>query len=73
MTSHKPLPPNPDLRIFRNRVQVLLNERASKDDGATLSVADARNLVAREYGFADWDALRTEIEPASTYTARSEA
>ena len=39
----------------------------------TLSVAEARHAVAREFGFDDWDALRTEIEPASTYTARAEA
>ena len=73
MTSHKPLPPNPDLRTFRNQVQSLLNAHASQDDGTPLSVADARNLVAHEYGFDDWDALRTEIEPASTFTARAEA
>ena len=41
--------------------------------GLPLSVEEARNAVAREYGFDDWDALRTEIEPASTYTARAEA
>lgn len=73
MPDHKPLPPDPDLRTFRNRAQALLNDRASKDDGAAFSVADARDLVAREYGFDDWDALRTEIEPASTHTARSNA
>ena len=73
MTSHKPLPSNPDLRIFRNRVQSLVNAHASQDDGTPLSVEDARHTVAREYGFDDWDALRTEIEPASTYTARAEA
>ena len=73
MTSHKPFPSNPDLRIFRNRVQVLVNAHASQDDGTPLSVKDARHAVAREYGFYDWDALRTEIEPSSTYTARAEA
>ena len=74
MTTPKPLPTDPDLRIFRNRVKALVSEQASQDDdGATLSMADARHAVAREYGFDDWDALRTEIEPASTYTARSEA
>ncbi|MXY45330.1 MAG: hypothetical protein F4Y50_15005 [Dehalococcoidia bacterium] len=72
MTTHRPLPSNPDLRIFRNQVQSLMNAQASKDNGADLSVADARDLVAREYGFDDWDALRTEIEPSSTYTARAE-
>ena len=73
MTSHKPFPSNPDLRTFRNQVQSLLNAHASQDDGTPLSVADARHAVAREYGFDDWDALRTEIEPSSTYTARAEA
>ena len=73
MTSHKPFPSNPDLRTFRNQVQSLLNAHASQDDGTPLSVEDARHAVAREYGFDDWDALRTEIEPSSTYTARSEA
>ena len=73
MTTHKPSPYDPDLRTFRNRVQSLLNAQASDDDDAPLSMAAARNLVAREYGFDDWDALRTKIEPASTYTARSEA
>ena len=73
MTSHRPFPSHPDLRTFRNRVQVLLNAHASQDDGTPLSVEDARHAVAHEYGFYDWDALRTEIEPASTYTARAEA
>ena len=69
MTTHKPLPSNPDLRTFRNRAQALADDEASKDD----TVSAARNLVAQEYGFDDWDALRTEIEPASTHTARSKA
>ena len=72
MTSHKPFPSNPDLRMFRNRAQALVNAHASKDDGTPLSVEDARHAVAHEYGFDDWDALRTEIEPSSTYTARAE-
>ena len=33
MTTHKPLPSNPDLRTFRNRVQALMNAHASQDDG----------------------------------------
>ncbi len=70
--THKPFPANPDLRMFRNEVEALVNEQASKDDGTALAVADARNLVAREYGFHDWDALRTAIEPSSTHTARSQ-
>ena len=73
MTSHRPFPSDPDLRIFRNRVQVLVNAHASQDDGTPLSVEESRHAVAREYGFDDWDALRTEIEPSSTYTARAEA
>lgn len=73
MTNPKPLPADPDLRTFRNRVQALANEPASKDGGGAVSVADARRLVAREYGFDDWNALRTAIEPASTHTARSDA
>ena len=73
MTPPKPLPSNPDLRVFRNQVQSLVNKQASQDDAAPMSIADARDAVAREYGFDDWDALRTEIEPASTYTARAEA
>ena len=73
MTTHKQLPSDPDLRMFRNQVQSLVNRQAPQDDATPMSVADARNAVAREYGFDDWDALRTEIEPASTYTARAEA
>ncbi|MCY4527973.1 MAG: ankyrin repeat domain-containing protein [Chloroflexi bacterium] len=72
MTPHKQLPSNPDLRIFRNQVQSLMNKQASEDDGPPFSVADARDAVALEYGFDDWDALRTQIEPSSTYTARTE-
>lgn len=34
MTSRKSFPPNPDLRMFRNQVQSLINTQASKDDGA---------------------------------------
>ena len=73
MAAHKPLPSNPDLRTYRNRARTLANDQASKDDSVAVSVSDARNLVAREYGFDDWDALRTEIEPASTHTARNKA
>ncbi len=73
MTSHRPFPSHPDLRTFRNQVQSLVNAHASQDDGTPLSVEEARHSVAREYGFDDWDALRTEIEPSSTYTARAEA
>ena len=69
MTSHRPFPSHSDLRTFRNQVQSLLNAHASQDDGTPLSVEEARHSVAREYGFDDWDALRTEIEPSSTYTA----
>lgn len=66
MTNNKPLPTDPDLRTFRNQAQAL-----AKDEGVALSAVDARNQVAREYGFDDWNALRTEIEPASTFTTRS--
>ena len=51
MTSHKPLPPNLDLRVFRNQVQSLVNKQASQNDATPMSVADARHAVAREYGF----------------------
>ncbi len=73
MSTRKSLPPKPDLRLFRNRAQALVNDQESKDDGAALSVADARNLIARECRFDDWDALRSAIEPASTNTARAAA
>ncbi len=72
MTTHKQLPSNPDLRTFRNRVQTLVNKQASQGDATPMSVKDARNAVARECGFDDWDALRTQVEPSSTYTARAE-
>ena len=38
---------------------------------AEFGLKDARRVVAREYGFDGWDALRTRVEPTSTYTARS--
>lgn len=47
-----------------------MKDRATKEE--SISIRDARNLVARNYGFDNWDALRTEIEPSSTHAARSD-
>ena len=68
MTSHKPSPPTPTSGRSEIKSSPSLTPMRR-----TLSVAEARHAVAREFGFDDWDALRTEIEPASTYTARAEA
>ena len=46
MTTHKPSPYDPDLRVFRNQVQSLVNKQASQDDAAPMSIADARDAVA---------------------------
>ena len=57
------------------RLRAAMPEMADLSDDdifqAELGVNDARRVIAREYGFDDWDALRTRVEPTSTYTARS--
>ena len=49
-----------------------MNDLSDEDIFRTeFGLKDARRVVAHEYGFDDWDALRTRVDPTSTYTAHS--
>jgi len=69
------LPPRPSLEHLRKQAKDLLRaiqrgdsaslERArtaARPPGAALQLADAQHVVANEYGFADWAALKRHVE-----------
>src|SRR5262245_55921263 len=69
------LPPRPSLEHLRKQAKDLLRaiergdpaalERAraaARPPGAALKLADAQHVVAAEYGFADWAALKHHVE-----------
>jgi len=69
------LPPRPSLEHLRKQAKDLLHaiergdatalERAraaARPPGAALKLADAQHVVASEYGFADWAALKHHVE-----------
>ena len=69
------LPPRPNLEHLRKQAKELLRaiERgdaaaldraraAARPPAAALKLADAQHVVANEYGFADWAALRQHVE-----------
>ena len=59
------LPTHPSLEHLRKQAkQRLAKLRAG---GASAQLADAQLLVAREYGFSSWRALKAAIEEPPTY------
>jgi len=68
------LPPRPDLAQQRKQAKELLQSftdgdaeararvRAALPDKQNIALADAQFVLAREYGFADWAALKQHIE-----------
>jgi hypothetical protein len=71
------LPANPNLEHLKKQARSLLRERLSLDaiatqrfaafgiSSATPKLADALHVIAREYGFDTWPALKLHIELAS--------
>ncbi|MCA9244961.1 MAG: hypothetical protein KDA32_13465, partial [Phycisphaerales bacterium] len=60
--SDKPLtlPPRPDLDWLKNRAKEKLAELRARRPSAKL--ADAQLLIARDYGFSSWRALKEHVE-----------
>src|SRR5262245_25102083 len=54
MTASKDLPPRPSLESLRKQAKKLARERS-------VSLRDAQLALAREYGFAGWQALTAEV------------
>ena len=75
------LPPHPDLPQQRKQAKELLRGFRSGDaeararvravlpDKARITLADAQHVLACEYGFTGWAALKQHIEGAATETA----
>jgi ankyrin repeat protein len=76
--SLRELPERPNLDHLRNQARTLLHERLAADAAATgrftalgiespePKLADALHVIAREYGFNTWPALKLHIELNST-------
>jgi ankyrin repeat protein len=74
--SIRELPARPNLEHFKNQARDLLREARSSDSAAQArfiatgvttppQLADALHVIAREYGFSTWPALKLHIELAS--------
>src|SRR5262245_60099306 len=53
------LPPNPNFDYLKKQAKELLAELLPQQPG--LKLADAQRLLARDYGFATWAALKAQI------------
>src|SRR5271156_2947773 len=74
---NRQLPARPNLEHLKKQARVLLRERLASDPSATAlfasanitadnpKIADALHVVAREYGFETWPALKVHVEMAS--------
>jgi ankyrin repeat protein len=74
---NRQLPARPNLEHLKKQARVLLRERLASDPSATAlfasanitadnpKIADSLHVVAREYGFATWPALKVHVEMAS--------
>jgi ankyrin repeat protein len=75
--SLRELPPRPNLEHLKNQARTLLRERLASESSATErfahlgiaspnpKLADALHVIAREYGFDNWPALKLHVEVAS--------
>src|SRR5580698_3341872 len=71
------LPPRPNLEHLKNQARTLLRQGLASDASATArfvafgitatapKLADALHVIAREYGFDTWPALKLHIDVAS--------
>lgn len=62
-SDHEPrqsLPERPNLRHLKKQAKDLLEELLDQDDFATLS--EAQRMLAQQYGFDTWHALRREVD-----------
>jgi ankyrin repeat protein len=60
MSPSRELPARPSLEHLRNEAKQRLREMRTQNDSARL--ADAQLLVARDYGFPSWRALKAEVD-----------
>jgi len=58
----KKLPARPNLDHLRRQAKTRLTQLKKGKGGASLRLADAQTLVAREAGFASWPALKRHVE-----------
>src|SRR5262245_47243827 len=72
----RPLPERPNLEQLKKQAKSLLRAAEEEDPSAlerfkvlpgyaeitTLALHDAQSVIAREHGFASWNALREEVE-----------
>ena len=75
--SPRELPARPNLEHLKKQARVLLRERLASDPSAAAlfasaniesdnpKIADALHVVAREYGFETWPALKVHVEMTS--------
>jgi ankyrin repeat protein len=75
--SLRELPARPNLEHLKNQARILLNQSLASDASAaqrfasiglastTPKLSDALHVIAREYGFDTWPALKLHIEAAS--------
>ncbi len=63
------LPPNPSLEHLKKQASTLLRDRLARDPAATgrlpnlqPKLADALHVLAQEYGFGTWPALKLHVE-----------
>src|SRR5215510_8806557 len=75
--SLRELPARPNLEHLKNQARTLLRESLASDPSATArlaavgvtssspKIADALHVIAREYGFDTWPALKLHIEDTS--------
>ena len=58
--AQRPLPPRPSLEHLRNEARQ--RHRLMQQTSPAAKLSEAQFIVAREYGFASWRALKAEIE-----------
>jgi ankyrin repeat protein len=75
--SQRELPAHPNLEHLKNQARSLLRQRLDSEESATQrfasfgiasttpKLADALHVIAREYGFPTWPALKLHVEAAS--------
>ena len=69
-TPRRALPPFPHLDKLRKEAKARLSEMRARLPSARL--ADAQFLLAREYGFANWTALKSEVDKRADSTGAAE-
>jgi ankyrin repeat protein len=56
------LPARPNLEHLKKQAKEMLRAMEARPSEAEPTLADAQHVIAREYGFANWSALKTHVE-----------